>query len=157
MIRLRLLYPTSAPFDARRIYESFASPAGARQFESFVNNAAFTKAHLPIQQANVKKVFDSGLPIVLGTDSGFFGVFLGVSTQIELELLVEAGLKPADALGAATINAARMIGREKDLGTIEAGKLADLVILDADPLQDVRNVTRIYRTLKGGVVYEPSR
>jgi imidazolonepropionase-like amidohydrolase len=58
-------------------------------------------------------------------------------------------------LNAATINAARMIGREKDLGTIEAGKLADLVILDADPLQDIRNVTRIYRTMKGGVLYEP--
>ena len=138
-----------------RLYESFTSPAGVRQFESMMSNTAFTRAHLPIQKANVKKVFDSGVPIVLGTDSGFFGVLLGVSTQIELELLVEAGLKPADALSAATINAARMIGLEKELGTIEAGKLADLVVLDADPLQDVRNVTRIYRTLKGGVVYEP--
>jgi imidazolonepropionase-like amidohydrolase len=101
------------------------------------------------------KVFDSGVPIVLGTDSGFFGVFLGVSMQIELELLVEAGLKPEDALRAATINAARMIGREKDLGTVERGKLADLVILDGNPLVDIRNVTKIYRTLKGGVVYEP--
>ena len=125
------------------------------QFESFLNNAAFTKQHLPIQKANLKKVFDAGVPIVLGTDSGFFGVFLGVSTQIELELLVEAGLKPEDALRTATTNAARMVGREKDLGTVEPGKLADLVILDADPLVDIRNVTRIHRTLKGGVVYEP--
>ena len=69
--------------------------------------------------------------------------------------MVAAGLTPGDALRAATINAARMIGREKDLGTIEPGKLADLVILDGDPLADIRNTTRIYRTLKGGVVYEP--
>jgi imidazolonepropionase-like amidohydrolase len=100
-------------------------------------------------------VFDAGVPVVLGTDSGFTGVMLGVSTHLELELLVEAGLKPEEALRTATINAARMIGREKDLGSIEPGKLADLVILDADPLVDIRNVARIYRTLKGGVPYEP--
>jgi imidazolonepropionase-like amidohydrolase len=138
-----------------RLYEFFTTPAGVKQFESIFNNTAFTRQRLPIQRANLKKVFDSGIPIVLGTDSGFFGVFLGVSTQIELELLVDAGLKPEDALRAATINAARMIGREKDLGTVEPGKLADLVILDANPLADIRNVTRIYRTLKGGVAYEP--
>ena len=138
-----------------RIYESFTTPSGVQFFESFFNNAAFTKQRLPIQQANLKKVFDAGVPIVLGTDSGFFGVLLGASTQIELELLVEAGLKPEDALRTATTNAARMIGREKDLGSVEPGKLADLVILDADPLADIRNVTRIYRTLKGGVEYEP--
>ena len=138
-----------------RLYEFFTTPAGVKQFESIFNNAAFTKQRLPIQKANLKKAFDSGVPIVLGTDSGFYGVLLGVSTHIELELLVEAGLRPEDALRTATINAARMIGREKDLGTVEPGKLADLVILDADPLLDIRNVTRIYRTLKGGVVYEP--
>jgi len=95
------------------------------------------------------------VPVVLGTDGGFVGVFFGVSTWIELELLVDAGLKPADALQSATINAARMIGREKDLGTIEPGKLADLVIVDANPLADIRNVTRIYRTLKSAISYEP--
>jgi imidazolonepropionase-like amidohydrolase len=138
-----------------RLYEFFTSPAGVKQFGIFMNNTAFTKEHLPTMKANLKKVFDAGIPVVLGTDSGFVGVLLGVSTHIELELMVEAGLKPEDVLRTATINAARMIGREKDLGTIEAGKYADLVILDANPLQDVRNVTRIYRTLKGGVVYEP--
>ena len=103
------------------------------QFESFLTNTAFTKQHLPVQRANLKAVFDAGIPVVLGTDTGFIGVLIGAATQIELELLVEAGLRPDDALRAATINAARMIGKEKDLGTIEAGKAADLVILDADP------------------------
>jgi imidazolonepropionase-like amidohydrolase len=138
-----------------RMYEPFTTPAGVAQFQAIFNNSAFTRERLPIQRANLKQVFDAGVPVVLGTDSGFFGVLLGVSTHIELELLVEAGLTPADALRAATINGARMLGREKDFGTVEPGKAADLVILDGDPLADIRNVARIFRTLKGGVVYEP--
>jgi imidazolonepropionase-like amidohydrolase len=138
-----------------RLYEFFAGPGGVQSFAKIFNNLSFTREHLPVQKDNVKSVFDAGIPVVLGTDTGFQGVLIGVATQIELELLVEAGLTAGQALNAATINAARMIGREKDLGTIEAGKLADLVILDADPLQDIRNVTRIYRTMKGGVLYEP--
>jgi imidazolonepropionase-like amidohydrolase len=144
-----------AKFQPPAIYAPFTDPAGARQIESFLNNGAFTKEHLKVARANVKRVFDAGVPVVLGTDTGFFGVFLGVATQIELELLVEAGLTPAEALRAATINAARMIGKERDLGTVEVGKFADLVILDANPLDDIRNVTRIYKVIKGGVQYEP--
>jgi len=144
-----------AKFQPPAIYAPFTDAAGARQIESFLNNTAFTKERLKVARANVKRVFDAGVPVVLGTDTGFFGVFLGVATQIELELLVEAGLTPAEALRAATINAARMIGKERDLGTVEAGKFADLVILDANPLDDIRNVTRIYKVIKGGVQYEP--
>jgi len=144
-----------AALQPARLYDFFASPPGAKRLASNFDNLAFVRDHLPTQKANVKKVFDAGIPVVLGTDTGFEGVLIGVATQIELELLVEAGLTPSEALSAATSNAARMIGREKDLGTIESGKLADLVILDADPLQDIRNVTRIYRTMKGGVLYEP--
>jgi imidazolonepropionase-like amidohydrolase len=143
-----------AALQPARLYEFFASPAGAQSFNRDFNNLAFVRDHLPTQKNNLKKVFDAGIPVVLGTDTGFQGVLIGVATQIELELLVDAGLTPSQALGAATINAARMIGREKDLGTVEAGKLADLVILDADPLQDIRNVTRIFRTMKGGVLYD---
>ena len=144
-----------AKFQPPAIYAPFTDAAGARQIESLLNNSAFTKERLEVARANVKRVFDAGVPVVLGTDTGFFGVFLGVATQIELELLVEAGLTPAEALRAATINAARMIGRERDLGTVEAGKCADLVILDANPLDDIRNVTRIHKVIKGGVQYEP--
>jgi imidazolonepropionase-like amidohydrolase len=144
-----------AKFQPPAIYASFTNPAGVRQIESFLSNTAFTEEHLKIARANLKRVFDAGVPVVLGTDTGFPGVFLAVSTQIELELLVEAGLTPADALRAATINAPRMIGKERDLGTVETGKFADLVILDANPLDNIRNVTRIYKVIKGGVQYEP--
>jgi imidazolonepropionase-like amidohydrolase len=138
-----------------RFYEAFTSPAGVIQFEFTFNNAEFTKQHLPVQRANLKVVFDAGIPVVLGTDTGFFGVLVGAATQIELELMVEAGLKPEDALRTSTIIAARMLGKDRELGTVEAGKSADLVILDADPRADIRNVTRIFRTFKAGVPFEP--
>jgi imidazolonepropionase-like amidohydrolase len=137
------------------IYESVRSPAAVAQFSAIFDRARFTKDHLPTARANLKKVADAGIPVVLGTDTGFLGVMLGVSTPLELTLLVEAGLKPADALRAAMIDAARMIGRENDIGTVEKGRLADLVILDANPLEDIGNVRRIYRVVKGGVVFDP--
>ena len=71
--------------------------------------------------------------------------------------MVEAGLTPAEALRAATINAAKFLGREKEQGTVEAGKLADLVILDTDPLADIRNIRKIHRVIKGGVIYDPAQ
>ena len=61
-----------------------------------------------------------------------------------------------EALRAATANAARMLGRENVQGTIEAGKLADLVILEADPLADISNVRRINRVIKAGMIYDPA-
>jgi imidazolonepropionase-like amidohydrolase len=139
------------------VYSAYTSGAGAKLFQSIFNNTAYTRDHLPVLRANLKSVADAGVPIVMGTDSGFFGVFLGAATQLELELMVDAGLKPADVLRAATINAARMIGQDKQLGSIEAGKHADLLILDANPLDDIRAVRRIHRVMKGGVVYDPAR
>jgi imidazolonepropionase-like amidohydrolase len=139
------------------IYQAYTAPAGAQLFQSLLNNTAFAKEHLPLLRANLKRVFDAGIPVVMGSDTGFFGVLLGVSTQVEMELMVEAGLTPADALRAATINAARMIGRDNEQGTIEAGMVADLLILDANPLEDIRSIRRIHRVVKGGVVYDPAR
>jgi imidazolonepropionase-like amidohydrolase len=139
------------------LYQFFASAAGVQIFQSLLNNTAFAKERLPVLRANVKRVFDAGIPIVMGSDTGFFGVFLGAASQMEMELMVEAGLTPAQAIGSATINAARMIGREKEQGTIEAGKLADLVILDANPLTDIRAVRQIHRVVKGGLVHDPAK
>ena len=147
--------------DERRVVspiaDGFTSPAAVQQFEAFFNNTSFTKEQLATQRGNLKRIFDARVPVVMGTDSGFFGIMMGVSSQIELALMVEAGLTPEAALSTATINAARMIGRDKDYGSIEPGKAADLLILDADPLADINNVRRIYRVVRGGTVHDPAQ
>ncbi|HET9192292.1 MAG TPA: amidohydrolase family protein [Vicinamibacterales bacterium] len=139
------------------IYQFLTSPQGVQIFQSFLSNTAFTKEHLPILRGNLQRTFAAGIPIVMGSDTGFFGVLLGVATPLEMELMVEAGLTPAQAIGAATINAARMIGRDKEQGSVEAGKLADLLILDANPLDDIGAIRRLHRVVKGGVVHDPAK
>src|SRR5262245_9427314 len=150
-----------AAYDPRKTYpsaitEAYTSNATREQMESFLTNSAFTKTHLPTLRANLKKVNDAGILIVTGTDTGFYGVFTGLASHLELILHAEAGLKSADIIKAATINAAIMIGREKDSGTIEEGKVADLLILDANPLDDIRNIKQIHRIIKGGTVFDPA-
>jgi imidazolonepropionase-like amidohydrolase len=137
---------------APSVYDFLASPNVA----SFLNNASFTREHLPVLRANLKKVQAAGISLVVGTDTGFPGVLCGLASQLELILHAETGLKPAAIIQAATSNAARMLGREKDLGTITAGKLADLLILDANPLKDIRHIQRIQRVIKGGAVFDPA-
>jgi imidazolonepropionase-like amidohydrolase len=139
------------------VYQLFASPQGVQMFHQILDNTAFTKERLPLLRANVRRVFDAGVPVVMGSDTGFFGVFLGAGSQVEMELMVEAGLTPAQAIRAATVNAARMIGRDKDAGTIEAGKQADLLILDVNPLDNIRGIRQIHRVVKGGVIYDRAR
>ena len=139
------------------VHQFFASPQGVQIFQTLLNNTALAKERLPVLRANLKRVFDAGVPVVMGSDTGFFGVILGAASHVEMELMVEAGLTPAQTIAAATINAARMIGREKEQGSVEAGKLADLLILDANPRDDIRSIRRIHRVVKGGLVYEPAR
>jgi imidazolonepropionase-like amidohydrolase len=92
----------------------------------------------------------SGVPILAGTDAGNPYCFQGFSLHDELQLLVKAGLTPLQALQTATLNPARFLEREKDLGTIEVGKLADLVLLIADPLKDIKNTNKIASVILGG-------
>ena len=92
----------------------------------------------------------AGVPILVGTDY----VIAGADVHRELGNLVEAGLTPAEALRAATLDPARYVGRETDFGTVEAGKVADLVLLDADPLADVANTQRIRAVVFSGDVYD---
>ena len=84
----------------------------------------------------VKALHDAGVPIVAGTDEGI----PGHSVHREIELYVEAGLTPMEALQAATIVPARAMKMDAELGTIERGKRADLVVLDANPLEAIRNI-----------------
>ena len=92
----------------------------------------------------------SGVAIMVGTDFGGAYIFPGYSVHKEMEMLVEAGLTPLKALQAATMNPACYLGRTDSLGTVEAGKLADLVILSANPLEDIRNTTNIEAVILDG-------
>ncbi|MEP6849456.1 MAG: amidohydrolase family protein [Acidobacteriota bacterium] len=92
----------------------------------------------------------AGVDILAGTDVGNPFCFPGFSLHDELGLLVDAGLTPMEALQAATRNAAKYVGRLKSLGTVEEGKIADLILLDADPLADIANTKKIRAVIKGG-------
>jgi len=93
----------------------------------------------------------AGVRFLAGTDAGASpAVWPGFSLHEELELLVKAGMTPIEALRAATINATQFLGNDKDLGSIETGKLADLVLLDANPLVDIRNTTKINAVVLDG-------
>ncbi len=92
---------------------------------------------------NVRQAHAVGVRIVAGTDSGDTYVFPGFAIHDELAELVRAGLTPIDALRSATIDAARFSGKARDYGSIEAGKVADMVLLDASPLTDIRNTGKI--------------
>jgi imidazolonepropionase-like amidohydrolase len=98
----------------------------------------------------------AGVRIIAGTDGPGIGNLLsGFGLHHELELLVESGLTPLQALRAATSTAAEALGKEDQLGTIERGKLADMVVLDADPLQNVQNLRKIHLVVQGGKTYKP--
>jgi hypothetical protein len=95
----------------------------------------------------------AGVGILAGTDTSNPYCMPGFSLHDELGLLVKAGLTPMEALQAATLNPARFLGTEKDFGTIEAGKVADLVLLDANPLDDIANTKKIVSVIYGGKLF----
>jgi len=92
----------------------------------------------------------AGVKVMLGTDSADTYVFPGFAVHDELRELVKAGLSPAEALKTATWNGAEFLGRTSDAGSIETGKLADLILLDANPLTDIRNTTKIGAVVLAG-------
>ena len=99
----------------------------------------------------VKALYDHGIPIVAGTDMGF----PGTSLARELELYVQGGLTPMQALQTATIDAARALHLDARAGSLDAGKQADLVIIDGNPLANMRDIRRVQLVVKDGQGYEP--
>jgi imidazolonepropionase-like amidohydrolase len=98
----------------------------------------------------VGKMQRAGVPMLAGTDTTAPFIFPGSSLHEELALLVQAGLTPMQALQAATKLPAEFLGRQQTQGTIEKGKLADLVLLDANPLDDIHNTERISAVILRG-------
>lgn len=107
----------------------------------------------------VGKMNKAGVKLIAGTDSGAGNaayVFQGFSLHDELELYVKSGLTPLEAIRTATINAAECAGRLDSLGTIEEGKIADLVLLDENPLSSIENTLKINSVFYNGKYYDRS-
>lgn len=109
----------------------------------------------PVMAANLRKVRDAGIPVAMGTDAGNVGTVHGPSVFREMALMAEAGLTPLQVLRSATVNGARAMRMEDEIGRIVPGRLADLVILDADPLADVANLARVHEVVKDGKFFSP--
>lgn len=99
---------------------------------------------------NLRRVHEAGIPVVMGTDAGNTLTLHGPSVFPEMEAMQEAGLTPMEVLVASTRNGARAMGRGDDLGTVEAGKVADLVLLEADPTTDIAAVRTRTAVVRGG-------
>ena len=157
--------------------ETAADPAQVRRFERFMITTAMPHAPLKglIAQvalsegvvagklrkefAAVKALRDAGVPLVMGSDSGNWPImpfeFHGPTSIRELELMVEAGLTPEEALRSATTTAAAMLGRD-DLGKVAPGSVGDLVLVRGDPLADVSVLRDPAWVVVGGVADTPA-
>ncbi len=116
-----------------------------------------TPAYIAYRKRELAKTFEqipvaqrAGVRFLAGTDMSIAYVYPGFSLHDELALFVQAGLTPAEALQTATSNAVRFLGLEKSTGSIERGKRADLVLLDADPLVDIANTKKIRSVIVRG-------
>ena len=115
-------------------------------------NYEFIRRRLPVLADNVRRLRAAGVPVALGTD---MWAFAGLGVSIEMDCLARAGVPPLEVIRAASQTAARSLGLDADRGTLQTGKRADLLILTADPLRDVKNVRAIDAIYKNGEPASP--
>jgi imidazolonepropionase-like amidohydrolase len=147
------VYESTPPFFSDPFFLQHAEPTQVARFTDPKEQAAMRtsasaqryKAGLEVALRNLKQAADAGVRIAMGTDSGtgLPGRFVGYFELMELEMMAKAGLTPSQVLRSATHDAARCLKIDRDLGTIEPGKWADFVVLDADPLAGIGNVRTI--------------
>ena len=140
----------------RPIYQAVYEPDVLEQLRTTVRDAyaartwtTWMKVMTPVAQENLRLIVEAGGVIVLGSDQS-----TGPASHRELELMVEGGIPALEAIRIGTLNAAIFMGRERELGSIEEGKLADLVLLSADPLEDISHTQDIDLVIKGGKIVD---
>ena len=109
------------------------------------------------QLASVRAAHERGVKLTVGTGAGNPGISWGPHLHWELEFFVQAGIPPLEVLRIATQQNAEALGAQDDLGTLEPGKLGDIVLLDKNPLEDIRNTQTIWRVIKGGWLFDPDK
>jgi imidazolonepropionase-like amidohydrolase len=131
-------------------------------FSFFPAEADLEKAMLGFEQRidtmekvmalNIKKLYDAGITIAVATDAGNPGTFHGISIYDEMEAMQKAGIPTNDLIAMATKNGAMAMDRSADIGTLEKGKMADLIILANDPSKDISNMRSITHVMRGGLL-----
>jgi imidazolonepropionase-like amidohydrolase len=150
-----LARPLNQPIDMfepgiKKVARELETPLGG--FGSAPEFAAERKRQFDDEVAVVGALHRAGIPIVAGTDQSV----PGHSLHREIELYVQAGFSPLEALQAATAVPARVMGRDADSGTIQPGKRGDLIVLDGNPLEDIHHTRRIFRVITGDRVFDPA-
>jgi hypothetical protein len=145
-------HPDNAVVPARllRHWESYKARSNLRPETLAARRAEFGKYR---QLSGILR--RAGVPLLAGTDAPEPFVPPGFSMHQELELLVESGLSPAEALRCVTLHNASALGQADRLGTVERGKLADLVLLDANPLDSIAHTRAIAKVFRSGLVLDP--
>lgn len=105
-----------------------------------------------VGRANLKRVFDAGIPVAMGTDAGNPLTLHGPSVYAEMEAMQASGLTPMQVLVASTAGGARAMGLQEEAGTLEKGKVADLLVVSADPAADIAHLRRVTHVMRGGVL-----
>jgi hypothetical protein len=133
-----------------------------RGWQQLMKERQFLPESLELRREEFRKyqeltgvLYRAGVTLLAGTDAPEPLVCPGFSMHQELELLVESGIPPAAAINCATIHNARILKQDKIQGSIEAGKMADLLLLRDDPLKDIRNTRSIEKVVRGGLVLDP--
>ncbi|MFQ5635071.1 MAG: amidohydrolase family protein [Gammaproteobacteria bacterium] len=119
-----------------------------------LDNTAWAAERLPVLRLNLFTVTNAGIALMIGTDTGIPGVLPGRAAQLELDMPAAAGLPPAHDLTAATATAATVMGRTGEFGTLAVGAQADLLVLDADPREDIGNIRLIRHVIRAGRIVE---
>jgi imidazolonepropionase-like amidohydrolase len=107
-------------------------------------------ASRPVEFLNLQLLAAADMRIAVGTDAGNIGTLHGPAIHREMELMVEAGMRPFDVLLGATQVAADVMGQGEEVGTLAKGKRADLVLMNADPVTNIRNTQKIFKVMKAG-------
>jgi imidazolonepropionase-like amidohydrolase len=128
----------------------FISPAGRKQAQHMKGYPPDISIDMAVARDNLLRAWKAGVLLVTGSDAGNMLVFHGPTVQRELELWVDAGIPPAVALRAATVNAAKLLRKDAEFGSIQAGKEANLLIVNGNPLEDIRATENIANVIFQG-------
>jgi imidazolonepropionase-like amidohydrolase len=156
------VYETRPAFFDDPFFEREADPAVVKQLEDPARQATYRgaapqryKEALVVARRNTKALLDAGVRIAMGTDTGPPARFQGYFEHLELEEMVRGGLTPMQALLSATRDAASCLGLDDRLGTLQAGRLADFLVLARSPLTDIANTKTVEAVYVGGQPVQP--